>query len=251
MSRRRSKSPLEQLIILISELIAFLVYFIYRFILFTYDLITFYTSGYKKKSGNIFLRTYFNKGNYGEFVLYRKVIRIFKKEYVLTNIYLEGKNTDTTEIDVLAISTKGIYVFEMKNYAGYIYGSEKDTHWTQVLNLRTKHKFYNPIRQNYAHTKALEKYLGVHEESIIPMVVFSNGSKLKKINVQRETMVLELSDSIKHLKRAERFFKDTITPSDIEKYLGLLLDKTLMDEDTKNKHIEQVKMLKSKSLGEL
>src|SRR5690554_4458763 len=95
MMRRRRKSPLEQMIILFSELIAFLLYILYRFILFIYDLVTFCTSGYKKKSGVNFLKTYFNKGNYGELILYRKLIRIFKKELVLTNVYLEGKNTDT------------------------------------------------------------------------------------------------------------------------------------------------------------
>ena len=246
MARRRRKSPIEQMIVLFSELIAFLLYIIYRVILFIYDLITYYTSGYKNKSGNIFFKTYFNKGNYGEFVLYRKVIRIFKKEFVLTNIYLDGKNTDTTEIDVLAISTKGIYVFEMKNYAGYIYGSEKDTHWTQVFNLRTKHKFYNPIRQNYAHTKAIEKYLSINEASIIPMVVFSNRSKLSKINVSRDTVVLEISDAIRHIKRVERHSNDMITTTDIEKYIEMLMDKTLMDKETKNTHIEQVKDLTNK-----
>jgi len=243
MARRRRKSSFEQMIIIFSEFIAFLLYIFYRFIMFIYDLVTFYTSGYKKKSGVIFIKTYFNKGNYGEFILYRKLIRIFTKELVLTNVYLEGKNTDTTEIDLLAISTKGIYVFEMKNYAGYIYGSEKDTHWTQVFNSRTKNKFYNPIRQNYAHQKALEKYLGVSEDSIVPIVVFSNRSKLSKINISRDTVVLEISDAMKYVKMAEKYRNASLSVLDIKKYLGLLVEKTLMDNETKKSHVEQIKGL--------
>ena len=78
------------------------------------------------------------------------------------------------------------------------------------------------------------------------MVIFSNRSKLNKINVSRDTVVLEISDAIKHLKRAEKHCSDIISISDINKYLELLLNKTLMDKDTKNNHIEQVKTLAEK-----
>ena len=159
MSKRNKQDSvfkiLAQLIVAISALIGRLTI---RFIVFIFDVITFYSSKYKIKSGNGFLKTYFDKGNYGEFILFRKVIRLVGKESVLCNLYLDNKNTEKTEIDVLAVTNKGIYVFEMKNYSGYIYGTEKDLYWTQVLNRWTKNKFYNPLKQNYAHIKAVESY---------------------------------------------------------------------------------------------
>jgi hypothetical protein len=57
---------------------------------------------------------------------------------VRTNIYLDNVNTDTKEIDVISISNQGIYVFEIKNYSGFIYGSEDDKQWTHVLNKWSK-----------------------------------------------------------------------------------------------------------------
>ncbi|WP_162146843.1 nuclease-related domain-containing protein [Acholeplasma granularum] len=101
-----------------------------------------------------FFKTYFNKGNYGEFKLYKKIIKTFGTNYFFTNLYLDNINTEHTEVDVVVISKHDIYVFEMKNYSGYIYGSKNDQYWTQVLNRFLKHKLYNPFRQNYAHLKS-------------------------------------------------------------------------------------------------
>lgn len=188
---------------------------------------------------------YFDKGYYGEFILFRKLTRIISKKNLFTNIYLEGKNTDTTEIDVVAVTNKGIYVFEMKNFGGYIYGSENDTHWTQAFNRRSKFKFYNPLRQNYAHQKALENYLEVDSDKLIPMVVFSKRSKLTKINISDRSTVLQMPKPLKKVKHIERKSDDIISNQEIESYLIKLIDKSLMDEETKQKHINDVKLLTS------
>ena len=57
---------------------------------------------------------------------------------------------ETTEIDVLMLHTSGIYVFESKNYSGWIFGDEKSKTWTQTLpngrgRRAQKERFLNPI----------------------------------------------------------------------------------------------------------
>lgn len=245
MARKNKTSPMEGLVNVIGEIIVGLIYLIYRLILFIYDLITFYTVGYKKKSGIGFLKMYFDKGYYGEFTLFRKLARIISKKQLFTNIYLEGKNTDTTEIDVVAVTNKGIYVFEMKNYGGYIHGSENDTHWTQAFNRKSKYKFYNPLRQNYAHQKALENHLEIDSDKLIPMVVFSKRSKLTKINISDRSTVLQMSKALNKVKRIEKKSNNKISDQEIERYIVKLIDKSLMDEETKQKHINDVKLLAS------
>jgi len=247
MSRRRQSNAVEALFFLLFLIIQTIVAIIVHLILFLFDFISFFTTKYKQKSGNNFFKTYFNKGNYGEFVLYRKAVRIFGKNSVLTNIYLDNKNTLMTEIDVLAVSTKGIYVFEMKNYSGYIYGSEKDQQWTQVLNRWTKHQFYNPLRQNYAHTKAVESYLEVPNSAIIPMVVFSNRSKLSKIDVSEFQNIFQYRDAISYVKRHEKIAEVVLTTQQTEDYLISLIDRCNMSEEVKQKHILEVKALQSKA----
>jgi len=82
----------------------------------------------------------------------------------------------------------------MKNYSGFIFGSEKDQNRTQVLNKFSKNKFYNPLRQNYAHVKGVERYLELSEKEIIPVIVFSNHSKLSKINVYQNQQIIQIKD---------------------------------------------------------
>jgi hypothetical protein len=244
MSRRKKKNDIGQvLVLLIIAIINIALIVLSRILIFLFDFITFYTTQYKEKSGYSFVKMYFDKGNYGEFILYRKMIRVFGKKSVLINIYLDNENTDLTEIDVLAISRKGIYIFEMKNYSGYIYGSEHDRHWTQVLNKWNKNKFYNPLRQNYAHTKAVENYLQVTEEILVPIIVFSNNSKLSKINISPNQNVFQYKDALKYVKNYEKKADLKISEKTKEQYLITLLDKCNMSDEVKLKHIEEVKEL--------
>lgn len=229
--------------VLIGTIIIVLITIIFRVLFFAYDVITIYTTKYKQKSGNGFFKTYFNKGNYGEFELYRKIVRLFGKKYAFTNLYLENISTEHTEIDVLALSPQGIYVFEMKNYSGYIYGSEQDQHWTQAFNRNSKFKFYNPLRQNYAHTKATEKYLGVNTESIIPVIVFSNRSKLSKINITKNQNIIQLN-SVKKLIKKTKQGTPIFTKEELDQFSIKLIDRSNMSDDIKEKHINEVMMIK-------
>ena len=79
---------------------------------------------------------------------------------VVRNLYVPSGRGHTTEIDLLYITQKGIYVVESKNYSGYIFGSESQKTWTGTLytgkdcfgrSKVEKHHFYNPIWQNQAH----------------------------------------------------------------------------------------------------
>lgn len=82
-----------------------------------------------------------------------------RKGKVLRNIYIPKDNGETTEIDVIFITQKGIFVIESKNYSGWIFGDEKSTYWTVMLPNKEKNRFYNPIKQNQTHIKWLACYL--------------------------------------------------------------------------------------------
>jgi hypothetical protein len=240
---KRRQSPLDALIELIAYTMYALIYLLFRLVAFIYDLVTYYTTQYKLKSGNSFLKTLVNKGFYGEFQLYRKLTKKLGKHAVLTNLYLDSKNTETTEIDVLAVTQKGIYVFEMKNYGGYIYGSQKDQYWTQAMNRFVKHKFYNPLRQNYAHIKAVESYLKINTEHIIPVIVFSNRSKLSKINVGIDDKVFQYNNALKYVKNIEKKGSNVFSIDEVSIVLKQLIEKTNMPQEIKEKHIEEVKQM--------
>ena len=109
-----------------------------------------------------------------------------RKGLLLRNIYIPKQNGGTSEIDLLYITEKGIFVIESKNYFGYVFGSEDSTNWTVTLYAGKdfwgrkkieKHKFYNPIMQNASHVKQLLNFL--HEAfPTYSIIVFSDRCRL-------------------------------------------------------------------------
>lgn len=245
---KTSTNALGSLFYLLALLLAYVIYLTIRLVLLTYDAITIYSTKYKVKSGNGFFKTYFNKGNYGEFKLYRKTVKYFGKQNVFANLYLAGKNTENTEIDVLAVSPHGIYVFEMKNFRGYIYGNDQDETWTQVFNRRSKYKFYNPLRQNYAHTRAVENYLGLNENETLPVIVFANQSKLQKITINSDKPLVHLKRVLSLIKKNRKTKPELYTQAQISDFNIKLLEKANMPEAVKAKHIAEVQALQAKPL---
>ena len=84
----------------------------------------------------------------------------------------------TTQIDHVIVSRYGIFVIETKTCKGWIYGSENEPQWTQVI-FRRKERFQNPLRQNYKHTKTLSELTGIPENYFKSLVVFVGDCHFK------------------------------------------------------------------------
>jgi hypothetical protein len=71
-------------------------------------------------------------------------------------------------------------------------------YWTQVI-FKRKEKFYNPIRQNLAHTKALKASLADYPKiDYISIIVFPLKAQIK---VNTQTEVIYTSRLIKTIKK--------------------------------------------------
>lgn len=103
-------------------------------------------------------------GRNGEYLIYRSLKALGDQHKLLTNIYLPKEDGATTEINLIMISASGIYVFESKNYSGWIFGDENTKFWTQALKGGKNFRFYNPIWQNKRHISVLQKHLGLGSE---------------------------------------------------------------------------------------
>ncbi len=88
----------------------------------------------------------------------------------LNNVTISTSN-GTTQIDHIIVSRYGIFVIETKNMEGWIFGDEKQSHWTQSLYGK-KFRFQNPLHQNYRHIKALEEFLGLPPSHFHSVVCF-------------------------------------------------------------------------------
>ena len=125
-------------------------------------------------------------GRHGERLTERELnlVKLFgRKGKVLRNIYVPKDNGETSEIDVVFITQKGIFVLESKNYSGWIFGDEKSVNWTAMISSKEKNKFYNPIKQNKTHIKWLGQYLD-DDIPLFSIIVFSERCELKKVTVE-------------------------------------------------------------------
>lgn len=158
----------------------------------------------------------------------------------LNNIYIPYKD-GTSEIDVLMIHEKGIFVLESKNYSGWIFGNEKQKNWTQTLNRSTKEYFYNPIRQNRTHINALSEYLQIDKSKMKSIIVFSERCELKKVPENTEEYIITKRNKLIDIINNEILTKKTIfTEEDIERIYNKLFLLTNASEITKKQHIEDI-----------
>ena len=138
-------------------------------------------------------------------------------EYALSNGKLPGRSriwsnvlvpkggavVDEAELDVLMLHERGVFVFESKNYSGWIFGSEGQRMWTQSLNRVTKARFYNPIMQNAAHVRALSERLVVPAEAFTSYIVFSDRCELKRVPERGGAWRVCHKDDLLRLVRAD------------------------------------------------
>lgn len=187
----------------------------------------------------------FDKGAYGEFLTDNKLHMIEGVSKTLRNIYIPYRDK-TTEIDVLMIHEKGLFVFESKNYSGWIFGSENQTQWTQMLNRNTKYRFYNPIKQNAAHIKVLSDYLKLDPDLMKSYIVFSERCELKKVpaNTQRYTIThrYNLSTELrKDLACRNKVFNE----EQIVNIYNKLKPLSEVSDEVKKQHIKDINDLKN------
>lgn len=116
--------------------------------------------------------------------------KIFDPTLIFPDCYLPKPGThlaptsesDLTQIDCIALGEQGIFVFESKDLEGWIYGRGDQIHWTAVFDYgKEKHRFYNPVKQNNTHVKAVQTIFP-HPVPVFSMIVFGNDSILKQVS---------------------------------------------------------------------
>ncbi len=158
---------------------------------------------------------------------------------VLKNIYLPTDNDSTTEIDLIYITQKGIFVIESKNYSGWIFGDEASFNWTCTLP-NSKNSFYNPIKQNETHIKWLRNYLN-DKIPYFSIIVFSERCELKEINLTSSNIPVIKRDALYSTIRNIWDKTDDVISEDIVNSLfNILKKRTEVDNSVKIKHIDDI-----------
>ncbi|CEN77904.1 nuclease-related domain-containing protein [Paraclostridium sordellii] len=156
---------------------------------------------FRGKRDLILSKAYEDKGIYGEF----KVFKIFNKYFgenakIFNSVYLPKENNKVTEVDLIAINEKSIFVVEVKNLYGIITGNKEDKYWNQQLNDSLVEELYNPIIQNQNHIKYFKKNLdlaryNLSDKNIYSLIVFGEKSNINSVRYNESNIkIINISE---------------------------------------------------------
>lgn len=139
-------------------------------------------------------------------LIYRLVKAGIPASTIFHDLYIPNEHGHT-QIDLVVPTKVGLFVFEVKDYSGWIFGNVNTTKWTQILaHGKERHQFYNPIKQNEGHITALRNT--TEQLRNIPMysvVVFYGSCWLKNITN------IPLNCQVAYPKSASKYVKDIMT----------------------------------------
>ncbi|MEG0295874.1 MAG: nuclease-related domain-containing protein [Clostridium sp.] len=175
------------------------------------------------------------KGEVGEREVNKK-LESLKGYIVLKDILLKTDN-GTTQIDHILVGPKGVFVIETKNFGGTIYGDQWEQYWTQIFYAK-KNKFYNPIRQNYAHVKAVQHHMKKFDRDMIhSLIVFGDSCNIKKIKV--DTPVIQTKNIKKFIRKYKTDYK--LSQDDIKLICDKLNKANIQTRRARKQHIKNIK----------
>lgn len=209
---------------------------------------------YYRQTNNSWVSVHGDKGKLGEYRIFQELKTLRGHKRFLFNVYIPKEDGITTEIDVILLHESGIYVFESKNFSGWIFGSESQKYWTQTLPVgyekSEKFRFYNPIWQNRRHVKLLRDFL---DDPILPLysyVVFGGDCELKTHDLGNENeYIVYLEELFLQVRRNIENRGQQLSSDRIEELYEKLYPLTQISEAEKAAHVERIKGFVGTPLG--
>ena len=142
------------------------------------------------------------KGSLGEW-LAKWYAKIMTDALVIHDVLIDGADGYTSQIDLLIVGGKGIYVVEVKMFNdARIYGDGNQSKWYYYSHNK-KYEIYSPLKQNKKHIEYLKKFL--KEFGDIPcfsvLVVICDEFKVTNIN-QSDNIDTVICNSLPMMKKA-------------------------------------------------
>ena len=190
------------------------------------------------------------KGKLGELKLDAHLLSldfVRYKGYSLRNVYIPRKDGTTSEIDLIYITRKGLFVIESKNYTGYIFGNECWNEWSSTLyggkdwlgrEKIIKNRFYNPIKQNRGHIRALMEYCG--DVRAFSIIAFGDQCEFKDIYVESTDVSVCYYSQIKNvIKSIWNSYPDIYDDATVDRIYSILSSQN-NGQDVRVAHVKQV-----------
>ncbi|MDC3413123.1 NERD domain-containing protein [Aquibacillus sp. 3ASR75-11] len=185
------------------------------------------------------------KGAVGESYVKNKLEKLEPDNYTVFNDLYVPTKEGTTQVDHIVTAPYGVFVIETKHYDGWIFGSENQRYWTQVIYKR-KEKIFNPIWQNGGHIQALSDYLNLDKSEFHSIIAFSGQSTFKFKEPFKQATVIHFNQLINTIRRQTNRRLNDIELHAINKKIEQLAitDKKQLKQ-VKKEHLKLVKEKKT------
>jgi hypothetical protein len=198
------------------------------------------------------------KGLMGEYFVKKQLEKLAKKYQGLSfhNLML-GTGDQSTQLDNLLITSKAVYVIEVKNYAGRVYGGQYQDQWYQTIRYDNKRRgrggrtytkthiaknaFFNPIKQNLIHVNAIKQSIqSVQPLPLLNVVVFMNRGNITNVEMKDDTSyVINRRHLSRLVKQKEKELK--AQPIDLAIIQDEFTKKNTFSKENLKKHIRKIR----------
>lgn len=185
------------------------------------------------------------KGSFGE-QLTGLVSKAVTDALVLHDVLIDGAEGATSQIDLLLIDDRGIYVVEVKNYPdAVIYGDGKKSQWYYYRGGK-RFEIYSPLRQNRQHVQYLKKLLA--DMGNIPcfnaVVMLCKDFKVENISEDPDCPDTFLCSSLPAMLRGKNYLDQyhpkVLGEPDKKAIWQHIKERQHTGEEARRKHVEQV-----------
>ncbi len=182
------------------------------------------------------------KGAIGEFIVKTVIGTTVEApqnpKFIINNLVLETAPGKTSQTDHVVINTNGVFVIETKNYSGRIYGTDAQNNWTQVLKYgKVKNHFYNPVKQNLAHTYKIKELIS-DKYPVYPLVVFVKGN----IRFIKSQNVYSIGGLVRRLKQSTG---RQLSFDEMKSVYDILNTQNKSDVISNHEHVQNIKRTQS------
>ncbi|WP_276917722.1 NERD domain-containing protein [Aneurinibacillus aneurinilyticus] len=177
------------------------------------------------------------KGRIGEKIVQDILSRLGNEYIGFHDIMIQGNNGNTAQIDHIVFSPYGIFVIETKAYNGYIKGYEDAKNWVQFLKKQQRYEFYNPIKQNEQHIKALRTVLN-DSASLLPIVSIIVFVGTKNIEVEAtKAIVIRESELLTVIRN---HVNEKLTMQQTYEMTDMLQKMNIISEAMREQHVKDI-----------
>lgn len=188
------------------------------------------------------IRDYKNnkRGKEGEAAIEKEIKQSGIPGNLFKNVYITFPNGNSTEVDLVFLTDKGIYVIESKNYSGEVTGTEEAHDWYVKYPNGNNYSLYSPILQNRGHINSLKYALRIDEKYFSSLIVFGEKAELKLTDIRTPVVKVDkLKLYLRHTYNNSPVSIDKTSMASIAQHLSTMVGANPVTKAKHKKNIQK------------